>query len=247
MRNLIKLILSVGILSTLSVNEPAYSQKINLKRLSKKIETSFNTNNLSMLNDHIEQEIALDIEKKYLLFLKEFPNARWDISPAKELKGNKKSIELLITAKKKVGKQIYSLKTNQKLALDIKNGKIVSRELLSEHSILSTAKRPIDITLQIPDVVLTGSWYDVDIIINKPLKNSIIAGGLMPLKETNHTNLLKETIQLRPMGSGGIFKSVQAPLNPGEQRWAAIIAHPEGVVSITKLVKIVSTKEDFSF
>ena len=46
------------------------------------------------------------------------------------------------------------------------------------------------------------------------------------------------------MGSGGIFKSVEAPMQPGNQIWAAIIVHPEGMISITKLVKIVSNEND---
>ena len=58
---------------------------------------------------------------------------------------------------------------------------------------------------------------------------------------------LQDDIQLRPMGSGGIFKSVKAPLNPGQQRWAAIIAHPEGVISITKMVRIISNKADLKY
>ena len=41
----------------------------------------------------------------------------------------------------------------------------------------------INVTIQIPDTVLTGSIYDIDIILEEPLKDSIIAGGLMAINE----------------------------------------------------------------
>ena len=57
-------------------------------------------------------------------------------------------------------------------------------------------------------------------------------------------NKLSPNIELSPMGSGGLFKTVQAPLKPGKQKWAALIAHPDGLVSITKMVRVVSNKSD---
>ena len=41
-----------------------------------------------------------------------------------------------------------------------------------------------------------------------------------------------------------LFKSVKAPLNPGVQNLAAVLAHPEGLISIRKLVRVVSNQSD---
>ena len=49
-------------------------------------------------------------------------------------------------------------------------------------------------------------------------------------------------IQLQPLGGGGLFKSVQAPFQPGIQTWAALLVHPEGVVSVSKQVRVVDDK-----
>jgi hypothetical protein len=49
-------------------------------------------------------------------------------------------------------------------------------------------------------------------------------------------------IQLQPLGGGGLFKSVQAPFKPGIQTWAALLVHPEGVVSVSKQVRVVDDK-----
>ncbi len=49
---------------------------------------------------------------------------------------------------------------------------------------------------------------------------------------------------LSPMGGGGLFKSVKAPLNEGVQTWAALLAHPDGLISVTKKVRVVSDESD---
>ena len=90
-------------------------------------------------------------------------------------------------------------------------------------------------------MALTGSKYDIDLIIEKPLKERIIAGGLISLDEMNIT---PKKMELNPMESGGLFKSVRAPYKPGRQRWGALIAHPEGIISITKTVRIVSSSNE---
>jgi hypothetical protein len=39
-----------------------------------------------------------------------------------------------------------------------------------------------------------------------------------------------------------LFKSVKAPYQPGSQTWAALVVHPEGVITVTKRVRVVSDK-----
>ena len=52
---------------------------------------------------------------------------------------------------------------------------------------------------------------------------------------------LRPNVSLEPMGGGGLFKSVQAPQAPGSQTWALMLVHPDGVVTATKRVRVVST------
>ena len=95
----------------------------------------------------------------------------------------------------------------------------------------------IDIKISIPDKVLTGSKYDIDVILNQPLEETIIAGGIQEYQEGK---LLNQSIPLEPLATGGIFKVSRAPLAPGIQTWTGIIAHPSGLVSFTKTVNIVN-------
>ena len=94
----------------------------------------------------------------------------------------------------------------------------------------------IDVMISIPDKVLTGSKYDIDIILNQPLDETIIAGGITEYQEQK---LLNQSVPLEPLATGGIFKVSRAPLVPGTQIWTGIIAHPSGLISFTKTVNIV--------
>ena len=87
----------------------------------------------------------------------------------------------------------------------------------------------------IPDRVLTGSNYDLDIVINNPLNGSIIAGTI---NEYQESDLIKKDIKLIPLASGGLFKVTRAPSKPGTQIWSGLILHPKGLISFTKSVDI---------
>ena len=94
----------------------------------------------------------------------------------------------------------------------------------------------IDISFKIPDKVLTGSIYDIDIILNKPLEEVIIAGAIKPHQENS---FFEQEILLEPLASGGIFKMTRAPSKPGIQIWSGIIAHPNGMITFTKSIDVV--------
>lgn len=152
-----------------------------------------------------------------------------------------------MTGERNKGLHKYSLLSNQRIAIKTKGEKIISTEMLSDYSIMQSGSSKIEVTVKIPDRVLTGSKYDVDIILDKPLENAIIAAGLMPLEKQFFEKGKRKDITLKPIASGGIFKSVRAPLKPGKQRWSALIAHPEGLVSITKMVRIVSNIDNLNY
>jgi len=54
------------------------------------------------------------------------------------------------------------------------------------------------------------------------------------------TALASPTLQLGALGGGGLFKTVQAPLTPGDQTWAVLLVHPKGIVTATKRVRVVA-------
>tara|TARA_B100001250_G_C19754036_1_gene769225 strand:+ start:707 stop:1444 length:738 start_codon:yes stop_codon:yes gene_type:complete len=240
--HLIKFVLSSGILILSSLSQPAYSERVNIKEFSDRLEKALNSKDESILSQSIfvENKNSLEVRKKYLNFTRKFPNAKWVVKPNRKPIDKRASVELYVTGEQELGESQYSLRSKQVLALETKNDKVTGQEIVHEYTILKTNNSSLKVTLNIPDIVLTDSRYDIDIILDKPLEDSIIAGGLIPLTNDEAKNHLNSNIQLSPMGAGGIFKSVKASSKPGKQRWAALLAHQDGLISVTKLVQVVS-------
>ncbi len=89
-----------------------------------------------------------------------------------------------------------------------------------------------------PDKVFTGERYEINLIIEKPLDNSLTASGMIILKNNDKMTISNDLFGIKPNQSGGLFKYIQAPLESGTQTISAIITHPEGIYSITKKIKV---------
>ena len=61
---------------------------------------------------------------------------------------------------------------------------------------------------------------------------------MIVLKNNENINISNDPFGIKPNQSGGLFKYIQAPLEPGFQTISAIITHPEGIYSITKKIKV---------
>ena len=135
----------------------------------------------------------------------------------------------------------YLLEATERIAIRLSDGRMVDQELVAHESLLRSGERPLAVTLGIPDAVLTGSRYDIDLIVDEPLDQALVAAGLIDLTQQQVEDQLRPNLPLEPMGGGGLFKSVQAPQTPGSQTWALMLVHPDGVVTATKRVRIVSS------
>ena len=117
------------------------------------------------------------------------------------------------------------------------NGKINEGIIKNLFTTIRNDDKKIDISFQIPDRVLTGSKYDIDIILNKPLEEVIVAGAIKPHQVNS---FFEQEILLEPLASGGIFKMTRAPSKPGMQIWSGIIVHPKGMITFTKSIDILN-------
>ncbi len=223
---------------------PAKGADAFTKSLTKRLESALNKNDFSALSDLVADKEIFILSKRYRIFSSRFPNAKWTVNSSDELTDGRTSLEVSVTANQQSNNYSFILEAKQKLAFKTYNHKVIGQEVLNEYSILKSISSPIDIRLSIPDSVLTGSRYDVDVIIEKPLGDSLIAGGLISLSSEEVTTQKSPRIELQPMGAGGLFKSVKAPFQPGLQTWAAIIAHPDGIFSITKAVRVVPDQKE---
>jgi len=131
---------------------------------------------------------------------------------------------------------MHILESDFDYVFSVLNGKIDEATIKNLFTTIRNDDKKIDISFNIPDKVLTGSKYDIDIILNKPLEDVIIAGAL---KSHEVNSFFEQELLLEPLASGGIFKITRAPSKQGIQIWSGIIAHPEGMITFTKSVNIV--------
>ena len=112
--------------------------------------------------------------------------------------------------------------------------------MLAEESIVRSGERDLAVSVLAPDTVLTGQRYDLDVLMDEPLKDATLAGGLTELTEADLLQEASPEIELGALNAGGIFKTIQAPYEAGRQAWAALLLHPEGTVSISRTVRVVN-------
>ena len=204
--------------------------------LRKNIENALNSRNLKFINQSFRNEENLKITAKFSKILKEFPDSKWKIKKLKSNKPSEEIYQIKVIGKKIVQGEIYMLESKFNYLFSAVNGKINQGTIKKLFTIIRSDDKKIDISFSIPDKVLTGTKYDIDIILNEPLEEVIIAGGI---KAHQVESFLEQEIDLQPLVSGGIYKMTRAPSKPGIQIWSGIIAHPKGIITFTKSIDIV--------
>jgi len=200
------------------------------------LETSLNKRDLEFIRKNFRNDENKNIPKQFSKIINDFPDSKWTIKRLKSNIPNKEILRIKVLGKKIVNGEIHILESNFDYIFSILNGKIDEGTIKNLFTIIRNDDKKIDISFKIPDKVLTGSKYDIDIILNKPLEEVIIAGAIKPHQVNS---LFEQEILLEPLASGGIFKMTRAPSKPGVQIWSGIIAHPEGMITFTKSIDIV--------
>ena len=145
-------------------------------------------------------------------------------------------MRIKVSGEKMINGEIQILESNFDYLFSIENGKIDEGMIKNLFTTIRSDHKKIDISFKIPDKVLTGSKYDIDIILNQPLEEVIIAGAIKPHRVNS---FFEQEILLEPLASGGIFKITRAPSKPGIQIWSGIIANHDGMITFTKSINIV--------
>ena len=224
------------LLYSLSINS-AFSKNIDNLSLINQLENILNQKEYDSLKDIFLEKSLKKFEKSYKVFTKAYKNTKWSI----KLSSNHQSesyLDIKITSTREIGDHIYDLNSKQIVKVETFENKIKSYNVINEESTLSSKKSPLVIKIISPNKVLTGEKYEMNLIIEKPLDNSITASGMIVLKNQKNSKISNHNFFIKPNQSGGLFKYIQAPLEPGSQTISAIITHPEGIYSMTKKIKI---------
>ena len=213
----------------------AITQNTNVD-IRRNLENALNTRNFKLINNLFKEEENFRIQEKFREIIKNFPNSKWQIEKLSEEKSKEKIFRIKVNGKKIVRGEIYFIESNFHYLFTTHKDKINNGNIKNLLTTIRNDQDKIDIIFGIPEKVLTGTKYDIDIILNEPLGDVIIAGGIISHQDESY---LKQEINIQPLASGGIFKSTRASSKPSTQIWSGIIAHPKGTISFTKSVEIV--------
>ncbi len=108
---------------------------------------------------------------------------------------------------------------------------VVSQQVLAEQSSLSSGEAPPTVKLKVPELIGVGRQYVLDAIVTEPLGTSLVLGAAIeePVEAKNFLN--ENTINLRPLIAGGLFKIGQAPFSSGD-RWISVVLVRESGITI---------------
>ncbi len=213
----------------------AITQNTNVD-IRKNLENALNTRNLKLIKNIFKEDENIKIQEQFKEIIKDFPNSTWQIKRLSGENSKEKIFHIKVNGNKIVNGEIYFLESNFKYLFSIQNYKINNGNIKNLLTTIRNDQNKIDIIFRIPEKVLTGKRYDIDIILNEPLGDVIIAGGIVSHQDDSY---LKQEINIEPLASGGIFKTTRASSKPARQIWSGIIAHPKGTISFTKSVEIV--------
>jgi len=202
----------------------------------KNLENSLNKRDLEFIRKNFRNDENKNIPKQFSKIINDFPDSKWKIKRLKSNIPNKEILRIIVSGKKIVNGEMHILESDFDYVFSVLNGKIDEATIKNLFTTIRNDDKKIDISFKIPEKVLTGSKYDIDIILNKPLEEVVIAGAIKPHQVNS---LFEQEILLEPLASGGIFKMTRAPSKPGIQIWSGIIAHPEGMITFTKSIDIV--------
>ena len=215
----------------------ALSKNIDNEFVSKQLEEILNQRKDHLLKNLFLTKSFSKFNKQYLNFRKKYKDSKWSIKMIRDDLSNS-LLNVRINSTRTIGDQIYNLHTTQTVEIETYKNKIKGYRVIDEESILNSRNSPLNIKLIYPEKVLTGERYEINLIIESPLDNSLTASGMIVIKNNEKMKISNDQFDIKPDQSGGLFKYIQAPLEPGSQTISAIITHPEGIYSITKKIKV---------
>ena len=188
-----------------------------------------------------------EIQNRRRLLRGQFPDLRWQVSSGAPRRGGQPTVSVKLSGTRREGATTFRLDAEQLLLLQNEAGRFNGQTVLREQSMLRSGEQAPTVSLLIPDAVLTGQRYDIDVIFDEPLNGALTASGIAALTPAQVAAMESPTLELSGQEAGGLFKTVQAPLSPGSQTWAVLLVHPRGVISATKRVRVVADRAALDF
>lgn len=116
--------------------------------------------------------------------------------------------------------------------------KLVRQEILTEQSRLSSGTNPPQVEVVAPSTVTAGSKYNFDLIVDEPLDDRVLLGGVKEDKTAGNLYLNPTAVELEPLPAGGIYKQATAPLLPDSNWLSAVLVRGDGITTVVHRVNV---------
>lgn len=116
--------------------------------------------------------------------------------------------------------------------------KLIRQEIMTEQSQLTSGGNPPQVEIVAPSVVKPGAKYNFDLIVNEPLGDRVLLGGMVEEKTRSNLYLDPTALELEPLPAGGIYKVATAPLLPDSNWVSAILVRGDGITMVTHRINI---------
>ena len=186
--------------------------------------------------------VPAELEARRAALRQRFPDLRWQVASGTPLKDGRPTLEITVSGSRQEGPTLYRLVATEQVALQSHGDRFNGQDVIRESSLVRSGAKDLAVSLLVPDAVLTGQRYDLDVVIDEPLDGAVLAGAVAAVSPRQLANSTMPGLQLEALGGGGVFKTVQAPVDPGSQTWAVLLVHPDGIVTATKRVRVVADK-----
>ena len=196
---------------THSVAQPA-RQGSAVERFSDRLQTALNSGSASALDTLASVDLQPVLAQRLARFQQDFPEVTWQVKPAAPTPDGRPTLSLRVRGVAESEGLTYALEASEEIAIRLDNGQLVEQELLAQQSLLRSGERPLAVNVAIPDVVLTGSRYDVDLIVEEPLGHALVAGGLIDLSDEQLSAQIRPNLPLAPQGGGGLCSGLGCPI-----------------------------------
>ncbi|MFM7312094.1 MAG: hypothetical protein ACKO0M_02835 [Cyanobium sp.] len=183
------------------------------------------------------------LERRRSALRQRFPDARWRVQAGPTLRDGRSTTEVQVTGSRSGDPGPLRLEAHQQLVLSGSGPRFNRQEVIRESTIVRSGDADLKVNLLIPDAVLTGQRYDLDVVFDAPLEGAVVAGAIKPVTAAELEAFATPDLPLEALGGGGLFKTVQAPYQPGRQTWAVLLVHPRGLVAASKQVRVVADRQ----
>lgn len=123
--------------------------------------------------------------------------------------------------------------------IKIMGQKIVSQDILSEKTQLTSGEKPPIVTVNLPEQVNVGETFSFDAVVKDPIGDDLLLGAAVeePITPEGYTQL--KGLTLEPLPSGGLFKVGQAPALPTREWISAILIQDKGITIVSQRIAVV--------